>query len=113
MNNEVIKSNGDLVVGKTDYDPMGNMIYEPGLGKLALWYGFAGGSLFGILAYVISSGTIPVRDFGQFATSGNGVATFVGTIIGIAIGGLTGSLIGLKGIVHYNSKMKKVNNKQK
>lgn len=112
MKNEVIKSNEELVVGKTDYDPVGNMIYEPRLCKLALWYGFAGGILFAVLAYLISSGTIPIRDFGQFATSGNGVATFVGTIIGIAIGGLTGSLTGLKRIVHYNNEIKRVNGEQ-
>lgn len=102
MNHDQIKSNEDLIVGKTDYDPMGNMIYQAKLGKLTLWWSVAGGIFFGLLAYLIASGTLPIRDFGQFSTSGDGVATFVGAIIGIAVGGFTGSMIGLNDVVKYN-----------
>lgn len=109
MNHGQIKSNEDLIVGKTDYDPMGNMIYEAKFGKLTLWCAVAGGILLGVLAYLIASGTMPIRDFGQFSTSGNGVATFVGTIIGVAVGGFTGSMIGLNDIVKYNEN-KNANN---
>lgn len=106
MNNETIKSNEDLIVGKTNYDPMGNMIYDPLLGKLTLWYSLAGAIIFGVLAYLIASGMMPIRDFGQFSTSGNGVATFVGAIFGIAIGGLSGSLKGLAHILKQNHEKK-------
>ena len=106
MNNEMIKSNEDLIVGKTNHDPMGNMIYDPMVGKLTLWYSLAGAIIFGVLAYLIASGIMPIRDFGQFSTSGNGVATFVGAILGVAIGGLSGSLIGLAHIVKQNREKK-------
>lgn len=104
MNNEVIKSNEDLIVGKTDYDPMGNMIYDSTLGKHSLAGGLTGAVIFGIIAFCIASGIIPIRDFGQFSTSGNGVATFVGACTGVAVGGLVGSLLGIKRLVAKNNK---------
>lgn len=106
MNNEMIKSNEDLIVGKTNYDPMGNMIYDPLLGKLTLWYSVLGAITFGMLCYLIASGMIPIRDFGQFSTAGHGVATFVGAIFGVAIGGLVGSLKGLAHILKQNREKK-------
>lgn len=112
MNNDVIKSNEDLVVGKINHDPEGKMIYDPMVAKLTVWYGLVGAVIFGVFAYLIASGAMPIRDFGQLSTSGNGVATFVGAVIGIAIGGLTGSLIGLTHIVKQNRKRENITKKK-
>jgi hypothetical protein len=108
MNNEVLRKSEDLVVGTTNYDPEGNLIYIPRLGKMALWGGVTGAVLLGIMAYLVASGIIPIRDVGQFSTSGNGVATFVGAVTGFAVGGLTGALMGLHHLVKENNKQSKV-----
>jgi hypothetical protein len=103
MNHEVVKNNEDLMVGTINYDPEGNLIYDAMIAKMTLAGALIGGFLLGILAYLIASATIPIRDLGQFSTAGNGVATFVGAVTGIAIGGLTGSVGGLHHIVNKNN----------
>ena len=95
MNKEAIESNKDLVIGTTNYDPEGRLLYDPVVGKLALCYGLAGAVVMATFAYLIASGVMPIRDFGQFSTSGSGVATFVGFVTGLATGGFIGSMVGL------------------
>ena len=95
MKNHTEKKDADLVVGYTNFDPEGRPLYHPSMVKLAVIWAVGLGLLLGVLAYLIASGRWPIRDLGQFSTSDNYVATFVGISVGAALGGLIGALQGL------------------
>ncbi|MDX5438557.1 MAG: hypothetical protein LPK03_15245, partial [Pontibacter sp.] len=63
------------------------------------------GLILGFLGYMISSGAWPIRDFGQYATSGTAVGIFVGAVTGIALGGLIGALMGMGKMKHKSREM--------
>ena len=94
------KTEKDLIVGNTNYDPEGSLVYDPIIGKLTLWIGLATAIALGIVAYLVATGVWLVGGLGQFAAAGSSVAVFTGFSVGFALGGLAGALIGI-------SKMKK------
>lgn len=105
MKSTTHKTDEDLIVGNTNYDPEGNLVYDPIIGKLTLWVSLATAVVLGIVAYLVATGVWPIAGLGQFAAAGSSVAVFTGASVGLALGGLTGALIGI-------GKMKK-KNKQK
>lgn len=104
MNQNTVKTDEDLIVGNTNYDPEGNLVYDPIIGKLAIWAGIATALLLGILSYLVATGIWPIQGFGQFAAAGPAVAVFTGTSVGLALGGLTGALIGLSKMIKKNKR---------
>ena len=102
MNSPTHKTEADLIVGNTNYDPEGNLVYDPIIGKLALWVGIATALVLGIVAYLVAVGVWPIAGLGQFAAAGSRVAVFTGASVGLALGGLTGALIGLSKMVKKN-----------
>lgn len=105
MNQNTTKTDQDLIVGNSNYDPEGNLVYDPIIGKLALWIGIGTALLLGILSYLVAMGIWPVQNLGQFAAAGPAVAVFTGGSLGLATGGLTGALIGLSKMVKKNRKI--------
>ena len=95
MNNHTDKKDADLIVGYTNYDPEGHVVYHPAILKMALIWALVLGVILGFVGYMVSSGAWPIRDLGQYATSGTAVGTFVGAVIGIALGGLAGAIKGI------------------
>lgn len=95
------KREEDLIVGYTDENPKGELIYHPVILHQALIWGVVLGVILGVLSYLVAYGIIPVADLGQFSASSDWVSAITGAGVGIAMGGLVGGLIGLK-------KMKKV-----
>ena len=95
MMNHTDKKDADLIVGYTNYDPEGHVVYHPAIMKMAIVWAVILGVLLGFVGYMVSSGAWPIRDLGQFATSGTAVGIFVGAVVGIALGGLIGALMGL------------------
>ncbi|ARS37997.1 hypothetical protein [Pontibacter actiniarum] len=95
MNNHTDKKDADLIVGYTNYDPEGHVVYHPAILKMAIIWALVLGVIFGFVGYMISSGAWPIRDLGQFATSGTAVGIFVGAVVGVALGGLIGALMGM------------------
>ena len=95
MKNHSDKKDSDLIVGYTNYDPEGHVVYHPAILKMAILWAIVFGVILGFVGYMISSGVWPIRDFGQFATSGTAVGTFVGAVVGVALGGLIGALMGM------------------
>jgi hypothetical protein len=105
MKSTTHKTDEDLIVGNTNYDPEGNLVYDPIIGKLTLWIGLATALVLGIVAYLVATGVWPIAGLGQFAAAGSSVAVFTGASVGLALGGLTGALIGI-------GKMKKKDKRQ-
>lgn len=70
-------------------------IYHRSLGVYALAGFLAGGIILGFIAYLISTGSLPVSGFGQFSASGTAPAVTVGFGIGSAVGALAGGIIAL------------------
>lgn len=95
MKQPIHRTDEDLIVGNTDYDPEGNLVYDPIIGKLTLWVGLATAVTLGIIAYLVATGVWPLAGLGQFAAAGSSVAVFTGFSVGFALGGLTGGLIGI------------------
>ncbi|GAA4437068.1 hypothetical protein GCM10023188_30850 [Pontibacter saemangeumensis] len=95
MKNTTDKKDADLIVGYTNYDPEGHVMYHPAILKMAIIWAIVFGFILGFMGYMISSGAWPIRDLGQYATSGTAVGTFVGAVVGIALGGLIGALMGM------------------
>ncbi|GAB3833843.1 hypothetical protein [Pontibacter rugosus] len=100
MKNHTDKKDADLIVGYTNYDPEGHVVYHPAIMKMAIIWALVLGVILGFVGYMVSSGAWPIRDLGQYATSGTAVGIFVGAVTGIALGGLIGGLMG-------TSKMKR------
>ncbi|WP_347160339.1 hypothetical protein [Pontibacter chitinilyticus] len=98
-NNTIPKEDGDLLVGYTNSDPAGKPLYHPAMLRLAILWAVVLAIAFGLLAYLVASGTWPIRGFGQFDSAGNGPAAFVGVVVGAALGGLIGALQGLRRMV--------------
>lgn len=96
------KREEDLIVGYTDENPMGELIYHPVILQQAVIWAVILGFLFGVLTYLIAHGTIPVQDLGQLSASSDVVAWITGTGFGIALGGLLGGLVGLVRMLKMN-----------
>lgn len=94
----------DLIVGYTDENPMGQLIYHPVILQQAVIWAVILGIVFGLLAYFIAHGTIPVQDLGQLSASSDVVAGITGAGFGIALGGLMGGLIGLWKMMKMSKK---------
>nr|WKN38585.1 hypothetical protein K4G66_07705 [Tunicatimonas sp. TK19036] len=104
MKHPDIRTDEDLVVGNTNYDPEGNLVYDPVIGRLALWTGIGTALAVGLISYLIATGLWLIPSFGQFAAAGPTVAVFTGGSVGLATGGLTGALIGLSKMVKKNKE---------
>ncbi|MCJ8163386.1 hypothetical protein MKJ04_00930 [Pontibacter sp. E15-1] len=100
MNNHSNKKDAELVVGYVNHDPEGRPVYHPIIAKFTLIGAVFLGVLLGWLAYMVASGVWPIRDLGQFSASDNVVATFVGASVGVALGGLIGSIMGVFRMLH-------------
>ncbi|WP_114779600.1 hypothetical protein [Botryobacter ruber] len=105
MNNHTDKKDADLIVGYTNYDPEGHAVYHSAILKMAIIWAIVFGLILGFVGYMISSGAWPIRDLGQYATSGTAVGIFVGAVIGIALGGLIGALMGMGKMKHKSPNM--------
>ncbi|MCX2740843.1 hypothetical protein [Pontibacter anaerobius] len=105
MNNHTDKKDADLIVGYTNYDPEGQAVYHPAIMKMAIIWAIVLGVILGYVGYMVSSGAWPIRDLGQYATSGTAVSFFVGAVTGIALGGLIGALIGMGKMKHKSRDM--------
>ncbi|MEX2336807.1 MAG: hypothetical protein WD555_06015 [Fulvivirga sp.] len=97
---------GDLLVPFQNKDPEGGPVYHPAIGKGALWGGIIGGILIGALAWLVASGAWPVVGLGQMAAGNYGAAAFMGFLMGSAVGGLTGSFIGINRMLKNHQKQK-------
>ncbi|MGY5849670.1 hypothetical protein [Salegentibacter sp. F14] len=96
--NKAIKREEDLIVGYSDENPKGKLIYHPIILRQALILAALTAIALGVLSYLIAYGSIPVADFGQFSASSHWVAAITGFGVGAAIGGLAGGLIGIRKI---------------
>ncbi|MDX5438167.1 MAG: hypothetical protein LPK03_13275 [Pontibacter sp.] len=105
MMNQTDKKDADLIVGYNNYDPEGHAVYHPAILKMALIWAFVFGLILGFVGYMISSGAWPIRDFGQYATSGTAVGIFVGAVVGVALGGLIGALGGMGKMMRKSRNM--------
>jgi small-conductance mechanosensitive channel len=85
----------DFIVGYTDKNPKGQLIYHPLILNQALIWATVVGVVLGVLSYLVAYGTLPVADLGQFSASADWVAGITGFGVGIAIGGLAGGFVGL------------------
>lgn len=94
----------DLIVGYTDENPMGQLIYHPVILQQAVIWAVILGIVFGLLTYFIAHGTIQVQDLGQLSASSDVVAGITGAGFGIALGGLMGGLIGLWKMMKMSKK---------
>lgn len=95
------KREEDLIVGYTDENPKGELIYHPVILHQALIWAIVLGIILGVLSYLVAYGTIPFADLGQFSASSDWISAITGAGVGIAMGALMGGLIGL-------NKMKKM-----
>ncbi len=98
------KREEDLIVGYSDENPKGRLIYHPVLLNQALIWAAVVGTIFGIISYLVAYGTLPLNDFGQFSASSHWVSAITGFGVGVALGGLTGGLIGLNRMMKMNEK---------
>ncbi|MCM4158628.1 hypothetical protein FHG64_03255 [Antarcticibacterium flavum] len=98
------KREEDLIVGYTDENPKGQLIYHPVILNQALLWAAISGMVLGVISYLIAYGTIPVADFGQFSASSDWVAAITGFGVGVALGGLAGGLFGLNRMMKMNGK---------
>lgn len=98
------KKEEDLIVGYTDENPKGDLIYHPVILHQALIWAAIVGIILGIVSYLIAYGTIPVQDLGQFSASYDWVSALTGAGAGIAIGGLAGGLVGLFKMLKMNGE---------
>lgn len=89
------KKEEDLIVGYTDENPKGQLIYHPVILYQALIWAAVVGVVLGVISYLVAYGTIPVADLGQFSASADWVAGITGLGAGIAIGGMAGGFVGL------------------
>lgn len=89
------KKEEDLIVGYTDENPEGQLIYHPMILNQALIWGAVVGVILSIISYLVAYGTLPVTDFGQFSASSDWVAAITGFGVGVALGGLAGGFFGL------------------
>lgn len=89
------KKEEDLVVGYTDENPQGQLIYHPVILNQALLWAAVVGTVLGVISYLVAHGTIPITDLGQFSASADWVAGITGFGVGMAIGGMAGGCIGL------------------
>jgi hypothetical protein len=92
---QMTKPDADRLISITNFDPNGNRIYHSIIKKGAIYGAVTGGILMGIVGYLLADGTWAIEGLGQMAAGGNDAATFFGFTVGSALGGLTGSLVGM------------------
>ncbi len=90
------KPDAQLLVPLVDHDPEGRLIYHPAIGRGTIWGGLIGGIIFGLLAWLVAEGAVPICGLGQLGAAGNGPAAFLGFSIGSGIGGLVGAVLGMR-----------------
>lgn len=90
------KPEADFVLPETNLDPHGNLFYDPAIPKGATIGAVAGGIILGLVAWMMADGAWAIEGLGQLGAGNRGSGTFLGFVTGSAIGGLFGSLIGIR-----------------
>ena len=104
---ETNKREEDLKAGFSDEGPHA-VVYKPIILNAALVGAVICGLIFGIVGYLIATGAWAIVDLGQISAPfpGTTAVTFAG--VGVALGGLIGSLFGLSQMLegpHPNQKV--------
>lgn len=97
---EMKKTDADLLIPVQDYDPTGKRVYSPAILKKALIGALTAGFLIALLFWLVASGNLPVTGLGQISSADYGAAAFFGFVTGSAVGGLAGSISGIRDMLH-------------
>ncbi|MEG9327242.1 hypothetical protein V6B16_04790 [Salinimicrobium catena] len=101
------KPGPDRVLPTIDRDPHGNLFYHPSIFTFAVIGAIVGGLIMAFVAWMVADGAWSVVGLGQMSAGNRGPGAFFGFVVGSGIGGLIGSLLGMRKMFrlpHYHKK---------
>lgn len=107
------KPSPDLVLETTNRDPHGNLFYHPSIFTFAVVGAIVGGLIVAFLAWMVADGSWAVVGLGQISSGNRGPGAFFGFVVGSGIGGLLGSVMGIRKMLRLPPQRHKENQHRK
>ncbi|AVR46570.1 hypothetical protein C7S20_15580 [Christiangramia fulva] len=107
------KPGPDLVLETTDRDPHGKLFYHPSIFTFAVIGAIVGGLIVAFLAWMVADGSWAVVGLGQMSSGNRGPGAFFGFVVGSGIGGLLGSVMGIRKMLRLSPPLHKENQQHK
>lgn len=97
----------DLVLETTDRDPHGKLFYHSSILRFAVVGAIVGGAILAFVAWMVADGSWAVVGLGQMSAGNRGPGAFLGFVVGSGIGGLLGSLLGMRKMLRLSPPHRK------